>query len=141
MTVEQCAIVSPTVSNPRKVEGASRVPGDGPPQGPDTNVAIQDMLGRRCCHGPHYQPYLYQHGETAFQELKTELDVTEGNLSSHLQTMEGAGAVRVEKQFVDRRPQTTYELTGDGREQFEAHIDLLDGLIRELTDLGPSGDT
>lgn len=42
---------------------------------------------------------------------------------------------------LSRRPQTTYELTGDGREQFEAHIDLLDGLIREFTDLGPSGDT
>lgn len=49
--------------------------------------------------------YLYQHGETSFQDLKAALDVTEGNLSSHLQTMEDAGAVDVEKQFVDRRPQ------------------------------------
>lgn len=73
--------------------------------------------------------YLYQHGETSFQDLKTALDVTEGNLSSHLQTMEDAGAVEVEKQFVDRRPQTTYELTPHGRQQFEAHIDLLDELI------------
>ena len=55
--------------------------------------------------------YLYQHGETSFQDLKAALDVTEGNLSRHLQTMEEAEAVRVEKQFVDRRPQTTYELT------------------------------
>lgn len=78
--------------------------------------------------------YLYQHGKTPFQDLKTELDVTEGNLSSHLQTMEDAGAVRVEKQFVDRRPQTSYELTDEGREQFEAHIDVLEAFITQLDD-------
>jgi DNA-binding MarR family transcriptional regulator len=76
--------------------------------------------------------YLYQHGETSFQDLKAALDVTEGNLSSHLQTMEDANAVRVEKQFVDRRPQTTYELTDQGRNQFEAHIDTLGVLIDQV---------
>ena len=78
--------------------------------------------------------YLYQHGETSFQDLKAALDVTEGNLSSHLQTMEEAEAIRVEKQFVDRRPQTTYELADEGREQFEAHIDVLEGLIDQIDD-------
>lgn len=76
--------------------------------------------------------YLYRHGETSFQTLKSALEVTEGNLSSHLQTMEEAGAVRVEKEFVDRRPRTTYELTDGGREQFEAHVDALEGLIDRL---------
>jgi DNA-binding MarR family transcriptional regulator len=76
--------------------------------------------------------YLYQHGETRFPDLKDQLDVTEGNLSSHLQTMEEAGAVSVEKQFVDRKPQTTYELTDEGREQFEAHIGTLESLIDQL---------
>jgi DNA-binding MarR family transcriptional regulator len=76
--------------------------------------------------------YLYRHGETPFQELKDELDVTEGNLSSHLQTMEEAGAVRVKKEFVDRRPRTTYELTDEGSDQFEAHIDVLEALIDQV---------
>lgn len=76
--------------------------------------------------------HLYRHGETSFQELKSALGVTEGNLSSHLQTMEDAEAIRVEKEFVDRRPRTTYELTERGREQFEAHVDALEGLIGRL---------
>ena len=76
--------------------------------------------------------YLYQHGETSFSDLKDALDVTEGNLSSHIQTMEDAGAVTVEKEFVDRKPQTTYHLTDEGRAKFEAHIGTLESLIDQL---------
>ncbi|MFC7135160.1 MULTISPECIES: winged helix-turn-helix domain-containing protein [Salinibaculum] len=76
--------------------------------------------------------YLYRHGETRFPDLTEALDVTEGNLSSHLQKMEDAGAVRVEKQFVDRKPQTTYELTDEGREKFEDHIGTLEALIDQI---------
>ena len=77
--------------------------------------------------------YLYRHGETTFPELVSELEVTEGNLSSHLGRMEDAGAVRVEKQFVDRKPQTTYELTDEGRELFEDHVETLESLIEGLS--------
>lgn len=76
--------------------------------------------------------YLYRHDEATFPELSDELDVTEGNLSSHLTTMEEAGAVEVEKQFVDRRPQTTYELTAEGRTKFEEHVGTLESLIESL---------
>lgn len=76
--------------------------------------------------------YLYRHGETGFPTLKDALDLTEGNLSSHLAKMEEAGAVRVEKQFVDRKPQTTYELTEEGREKFEEHIGTLEALIDSI---------
>jgi DNA-binding MarR family transcriptional regulator len=78
--------------------------------------------------------YLYRHGEAAFPTLVDELDVTEGNLSSHLQKMEEAGAVAVEKEFVDRKPQTTYELTPDGHALFEDHIDTLEALIDGLAE-------
>ncbi|WP_255192938.1 winged helix-turn-helix domain-containing protein [Natronobeatus ordinarius] len=77
--------------------------------------------------------YLYRHGETAFPELVEALEVTEGNLSSHLGRMEDAGAVHVEKQFVDRKPQTTYELTDEGRELFEEHVAALESLIEGLS--------
>lgn len=76
--------------------------------------------------------YLYRHGETAFPALVDALDVTQGNLASHIEKMEEADAVRVEKEFVDRKPRTTYELTDLGREQFEAHVQTLEGLIDAL---------
>ncbi|MFB6151681.1 MAG: winged helix-turn-helix domain-containing protein [Haloarculaceae archaeon] len=76
--------------------------------------------------------YLYKHGQATFPELQEELDLTEGNLSSHLGTMEEEGAVAVEKEFVDRRPRTTYELTDEGRELFEDHIETLEALIDDL---------
>ena len=76
--------------------------------------------------------YLYQHGESSFPELTDALDVTEGNLASHMQTLEDADCVVVEKQFVDRKPQTTYRLTDEGREKFEAHVGTLEQLIDAL---------
>ena len=78
--------------------------------------------------------YLYRHEESTFSELKEALYVTEGNLSSHLQTMEEADAIAVEKQFVDRRPQTTYELTEEGRSKFEEHVETLEALLGALED-------
>lgn len=76
--------------------------------------------------------FLYRHGETSFPELKDVLDVTEGNLSSHLQKMEDAGYVDIEKKFVDRKPQTTYELTEKGKKGFESHIEKLEAIIDSL---------
>lgn len=76
--------------------------------------------------------YLYQHGATAFTEMVESLDVTEGNLSSHLQKMEAEDAVLVEKEFVDRKPRTTYELTDEGEALFEEHIETLEALIDDL---------
>jgi len=76
--------------------------------------------------------YLYRHGAATFPELQEELDVTEGNLSSHAQTMEDAGALVVEKEFVDRRPRTTYRLTEDGTALFEEHVATLERLIDGL---------
>jgi len=73
--------------------------------------------------------YLYRHGETKFNGLATDLDVTEGNLSSHLQTIEDADCISVNKDFVDRKPQTTYELTDLGREKFEEHVETLEMLL------------
>jgi len=78
--------------------------------------------------------HLYRHGPTPFQELKEDVGVTEGNLASHLGTMEEAGAVAVEKEFVDRKPRTSYELTQEGEDLFEDHVSVLESLIEELDD-------
>lgn len=76
--------------------------------------------------------YLYRHGAATFPELREELDVTEGNLSSHTQRMEDAGTLAVEKEFVDRRPRTTFRLTDEGRALFEDHVATLEALIDDL---------
>jgi DNA-binding MarR family transcriptional regulator len=76
--------------------------------------------------------YLYRHGESRFPELVDELNVTEGNLASHMGKLEEADCVEVQKQFVDRKPQTTYRLTDFGREKFEEHIGTLEALIDSL---------
>lgn len=76
--------------------------------------------------------HLYAHGETEFTELAETLAITEGNLASHIGRMEGADCVEVEKQFVDRKPQTTYRLTDTGREMFENHVRALESLIDDI---------
>jgi DNA-binding MarR family transcriptional regulator len=76
--------------------------------------------------------YLYRHGETSFSELADELDQTQGNLSSHIQQMEEAGAVEVKKEFVERKPRTSYKLTEKGEGLFEEHIERLETLLDEL---------
>lgn len=76
--------------------------------------------------------YLYRHETAEFTELADALSVTEGNLSSHLQTMEDEDAILVEKEFVDRKPRTTYQLTDTGRKLFEEHVETLETLIDGL---------
>lgn len=78
--------------------------------------------------------HLYANGEVSFTDLTEELGVTGGNLSRHLQKMEDADCVRVEKQFVDRQPQTSYKLTENGRTKFENHVQTLETLIEEVDD-------
>jgi len=78
--------------------------------------------------------YLYRHGETGFSTLAEDLEISDGNLSSHLQTMEDAEALLIEKQFVEKRPQTTCSLTETGEELFESHVNTLESLIESLDD-------
>jgi DNA-binding MarR family transcriptional regulator len=85
--------------------------------------------------------HLYRHDRATFSELQDELGITDGNLSGHVQRMEDAGAVSVEKQFVDRRPQTTYELTEEGRDTFESHVSTLEALLEQLEGDGSDSDS
>jgi DNA-binding MarR family transcriptional regulator len=64
-----------------------------------------------------------------FNTLKETLQLTDGNLASHLRALEEAGYLRVEKQFVGRKPNTTYLATEAGREAFKNHLDALEQLI------------
>lgn len=64
-----------------------------------------------------------------FNTLKDTLQLTDGNLASHLRALEEAEYLRVEKQFIGRKPNTTYHATEAGREAFNSHLDALEQLI------------
>jgi len=67
-----------------------------------------------------------------FPRLKALLKATDGNLGAHLTTLEGAGYVAIEKDFVDKKPRTRVSITAAGRRAFDAHV----GYLRELIDGG-----
>jgi len=64
-----------------------------------------------------------------FTELRRLLDVTDGNLGTHLVTLENAGYVEIEKTFVGKKPRTRVSLTRAGRRAFEAHVQYLQDII------------
>ena len=66
-----------------------------------------------------------------FNTMKRHLDVTDGNLATHVAVLESNRYVRVRKEFVGRKPQTTYEITPTGRQAFASHINALEQFIRE----------
>lgn len=65
-----------------------------------------------------------------FNSLKEMLNVTDGNLASHIAALEQERYLTVKKRFVGKKPQTTYALTTAGRKAFAEHIDALEQLIR-----------
>lgn len=65
-----------------------------------------------------------------FNALKEYLEVTDGNLASHLKALEKEEFVSVEKTFVDRKPNTRYRLTEQGKTAFREHIAALERLIK-----------
>lgn len=64
-----------------------------------------------------------------FNDLKELLQITDGNLASHLKALEENKFVKVEKGFVGRKTNTTYSLTKVGDKAFRAHIDALEKMI------------
>lgn len=66
-----------------------------------------------------------------FNALKELLGSTDGNLASHLKALEQQEIVEVSKQFVGRKPSTTYKATERGRDLFRRHLAALEELIRK----------
>jgi DNA-binding MarR family transcriptional regulator len=65
-----------------------------------------------------------------FNSLKEFLDVTDGNLASHLKGLEKEKFIGVQKTFVGRKPNTQYFMTKEGRRAFEEHLTALENLIK-----------
>ncbi|MEZ4722446.1 MAG: transcriptional regulator [Flavobacteriales bacterium] len=67
-----------------------------------------------------------------FNELKTLLQVTDGNLASHVSALEKKGFVEIRKRFVGKKPNTTFRVTDEGRKAFDQHLQALEKLLKGL---------
>ncbi len=65
-----------------------------------------------------------------FSVLKEMLNLTDGNLSSHISALEKLKFIEVIKQFVGKKPNTSYKATEDGKRAFNDHLDALEVLIK-----------
>lgn len=66
-----------------------------------------------------------------FIYLREKLEVTDGNLSSHMEKLEKAGYVNVKKSFVDKKPNTVYSITEKGKKAFRVYLDHLERILEE----------
>ncbi len=69
------------------------------------------------------------HKSMDFISLRELLDVTDGNLASHLRALEELGYIWAEKRFIDRKPNTAYTITKVGADSFKSHVKALEELI------------
>ena len=65
-----------------------------------------------------------------FNSLKEYLDVTDGNLASHIKALEKEKFIEVEKSFIGKKPNTKYFMTKTGRKAFVDHLKALEQLIK-----------
>ncbi len=68
----------------------------------------------------------------SFNEFKEMLALTDGNLASHLSTLEQASYLNVRKAFVGKKTNTTYSITPLGKQAFKAHLDALEKMIKNV---------
>jgi DNA-binding MarR family transcriptional regulator len=71
--------------------------------------------------------------EISYNELKELLQVTDGNLASHMKGLEEAGFVKVQKGFVGRKTNTVYSATKAGEKAFRQHLDALEQMIKNTS--------
>ncbi len=69
--------------------------------------------------------------ELAFTELRDSLQMTDGNLTTHIRTLQEAGYVAVAKSYHNNRPLTTVSLTAPGEKAFRGYIGLLEQIVRQ----------
>ncbi|HLX72076.1 MAG TPA: transcriptional regulator [Verrucomicrobiae bacterium] len=73
--------------------------------------------------------------ELSFTELRDTLNMTDGNLTTHIRTLQEAGYVSVAKSYQNNRPLTTCSLTTAGRKAFTGYVDLLEQILQQTRKL------
>jgi DNA-binding MarR family transcriptional regulator len=69
--------------------------------------------------------------ELSFTELRDALNMTDGNLTTHIRTLQETGYLAVAKSYQNNRPLTTCSLTAAGKKAFTSYIDLLEKIIQQ----------
>ena len=67
-----------------------------------------------------------------FTELVKKLELSRGNLSVHMKVLEEKGYVKSKKEFVNRKPQTSYRVTPKGRKAFEEYLKVLEQIVQDV---------
>lgn len=75
---------------------------------------------------------LMVNSEMSFNDLKQMLEVTDGNLATHLVNLEENGYIKVHKGFIGRKTNTTYSITKAGEKSFKEHIEALENMIKGM---------
>ena len=70
--------------------------------------------------------------EVSFNDLKQMLEVTDGNLATHMVNLEESGFIKVHKGFIGRKTNTTYSITKAGEKAFNDHITALEKMIKGM---------
>ncbi len=66
-----------------------------------------------------------------FNTMKEMLETTDGNLASHINALEAEGFISIKKQFIGKKPHTSYSVTRSGRKAFNEHLDALEDLLKK----------
>jgi DNA-binding MarR family transcriptional regulator len=66
-----------------------------------------------------------------FSNLKELLDTSDGNLASHLTSLEKEGYITIMKQFIGKKPNTSYSVTEEGKKSFRDHLSALEKIIKQ----------
>ena len=74
---------------------------------------------------------LAANSDLSFNDLKSQLNMTDGNLTTHIRTLKQAGYIAVTKSMQNRRSLTTCSLTDEGRNAFNQYIKLLEQIINQ----------
>ena len=69
--------------------------------------------------------------ELSFTEMRGTLGMTDGNLTTHIRTLQEAGYVSVAKSYQNNRPLTTCSLTSRGKKAFTAYINVLEEIVQQ----------
>ena len=69
--------------------------------------------------------------EVDYNAMKEMLDITDGSLASHISSLETLNYVEVRKQFIGKKPNTSYAVTKEGKKAFNKHLDVLERILKE----------
>lgn len=67
-----------------------------------------------------------------YKTIKQELDLTDGNLASHVAGLEKLDYIAVRKRFIGKKTNTSYKITPLGKQAFQTHINALEKLINKI---------